>query len=109
MEDSIFFKFATGELRPDTVRYEDEELLAFDDIHPDAPIHILVIPKKPIQSVADMTQEDAAIVGKMILLTKKLAEEMGVAESGYKVTFNVREGGGQIIPYLHLHLLANKP
>lgn len=103
---TIFHKFATGELRPDTVRYEDAEMLAFDDIHPKAPVHVLIIPKKEIVSLADMEMGDEQIVARMIWCAKLLAEELGVAEGGYRVSFNVREGGGQVIPYLHLHLLG---
>jgi len=106
MEDSIFYKFAKGEMKPGNIRYEDDDLLAFDDIHPAAPVHILIVPKKPIQSVADMVEEDAAIVGKMVYRAKLLAEELGIDHPGYRVSFNVREGGGQLVPYLHLHLMG---
>ncbi len=105
MEDTIFHKFARGEMKPGTVRYEDEEFLAFDDIHPDAPVHVLIIPKKEIVSIADMQPSDEEIVARMIILAKKLAVDLGI-DNGYKVTFNVRAAGGQIIPYLHLHLLG---
>jgi histidine triad (HIT) family protein len=108
MDDSIFYKFARGELKPETVRYEDDEILAFDDIHPKAPVHILLIPKKPIQSIADMEAGDEAVVGKLLWRAKLLAEEMGIAEEGYRLGFNVREGGGQEVPYLHLHLSGEK-
>jgi histidine triad (HIT) family protein len=108
MKDSIFYKFSTGEIRPENIRFEDDEMLAFDDINPDAPVHILIIPKRPIESIADMVEGDIEIVGKMLYRAKLLAEELGVADSGYKVSFNVREGGGQVVPYLHLHLQAKK-
>lgn len=109
MEDSIFYKYAIGAERPITkIHYEDDDMLAFDNLHPDAPIHVLIIPKKPIQSIADMTAGDTEIVGKMLFRAKLLAEELGVGDSGYKVSFNVREGGGQVIPFLHLHLEAKK-
>ena len=105
MEDTIFHKFARGEMKPDKVRYEDEEFLAFDDIKKDAPVHVLIIPKKEIISIADIQPGDEAIVAKMIALAKKLALELGI-DRGYQVRFNVRAAGGQIIPYLHLHLLG---
>lgn len=108
MEDSIFYKFAKGEMKPATTRYEDDEMLAFDDIHPKSPVHVLIIPKKPIESIADMTEADIEIVGKMLNRAKILAEELGVADYGYKLSFNVGKGGGQVIPYLHLHLESNK-
>lgn len=109
MEDSIFYKFAKGELRPDKVRYEDEEMLAFDDIHPHAPTHILILPKQPIQGIAQMQAEDAGLIGRMIYRAKLLAEELGLAERGYRLTINVGQWGGQAVPYLHIHLLGGAP
>ncbi len=109
MEDSIFAKFARGELKPDTVRFEDNEMLAFDDINPSAPVHILIIPKEPIKSIAEMTEAQTGIVGRMLYRAKLLAEGLGIAESGYRISFNVGEGGGQIVPYLHLHLMGPTP
>lgn len=109
MEDSIFAKFARGELKPDTVRYEDDELLAFNDIHPKAPTHILIVPKTPIQSIAQLEEKHQLLAGKMLLLAKRLAEQAGIAEKGYRVTFNVGSWGGQEVPYLHLHLLGGAP
>jgi len=110
MEDNIFAKFARGETRPvTTVRYEDDEILAFDDLHPHAPTHILILPKKPIQSVADITEEDEQIVGKMVYRAKLLAEELGIAKDGYRLTINVGKWGGQAVPYLHIHLLGGAP
>lgn len=106
MEDSIFAKFARGEEKPGLVRFEDDEILAFDNIAPQAPVHVLIIPKKPIESIADMEEGDASVVGRMLWRAKLLAEEMGIDRPGYRVSFNVREGGGQTIPYLHLHLLG---
>ena len=106
MEDSIFAKFARGELKPDKVRYEDDEMLAFDDIHPHAPVHILILPKKPIASVAHLEEEDIGLVGKMMYRAKLLAEELGIAEGGYRLTINVGKWGGQAVPYLHIHLLG---
>jgi len=108
MEDSIFAKFAKGEMRPGNVRYEDDDILAFDDIHPAAPVHILLIPKKPIESIADMEPGDEKIVGELVYRAKLLAEELGIDRPGYRVGFNVRDGGGQTVPYLHLHLMAGK-
>lgn len=106
MEKTIFHKFALGEMKPAVIRYEDDEMLAFDNIRPISPVHVLIIPKKEIISIADMSETDSGIVGRMLYRARLLAEELGVAESGYKVNFNVREGGGQSIPYLHLHLMG---
>ena len=110
MEESIFYKMATGEIKPNTVvRYEDDEMLAFDDLHPSAPVHVLIIPKIPIESVADLTETQAGLVGRMVYRAKLLAEEMGIAESGYRLTINVGKWGGQVVPYLHIHLLGGQP
>lgn len=110
MEKTIFHQFASGEMRPDTVRYEDEDMLAFDSNSPAAPVHVLIIPKKEIISIADMEPGDEVIVGKIIYRAKLLAEELGVDNPGYRVIFNVRAGGGQTVHYLHLHLLGgDKP
>lgn len=106
VEETIFHKFAKGEIKPGNIRYEDEELLAFDSNSPIAPVHVLIIPKKEIISVADMEVGDELVVGKMLYRAKLLAEELGIAESGYKVGFNVRAGGGQTVHYLHLHLMG---
>ena len=106
MEETIFHKFARGEVRPDLVRYEDDEMLAFDAVPKSAPVHVLIIPKKEIVSIADMEAEDSELVGKILYRAKLLAEELGIADPGYRVSFNVRAGGGQTIFYLHLHLMG---
>lgn len=108
MEETIFHKFARGEAKPDKVRYEDSEILAFDDNKPSSPVHVLIIPKKEIASIADMEEGDIEIVGKLLYRAKLLAEELGIDQPGYRLSFNVREGGGQIVPYLHLHLMGGK-
>ena len=109
IEESIFSRFASGEIRPDKIRYEDDDMLAFDDISPKAPTHILILPKKPIQSIAELEAGDTELIGKMIYRAKVLAEEMGIAESGYRLTINVGKWGGQAVPYLHIHLLGGQP
>ena len=108
MGDSIFHKFVSGEVKPNTkVYFDDAEFMAFDSIEPKHPVHILIIPKKEIVSIADMTEEDVETVGKLLYRAKLLADELGYHE-GYRLAFNVREAGGQTVPYLHLHLLAGK-
>lgn len=82
--------------------------MVIKDILPKAPVHLLVIPKKHIPSVTDLSDADSDLVGKMIMAGKKVAEEQGVAQSGYKLIFNVGKHGGQIVPHLHLHLLGGK-
>ncbi|MDD2766738.1 MAG: histidine triad nucleotide-binding protein [Candidatus Moranbacteria bacterium] len=105
MNDNIFLKIIRKEV-PTTFIYEDDEVLAFPDIHPIAPVHILIIPKKPIVSIASMEPVDVSIVGKMFLVAKKIAEDLNISEKGYKLLIRVGRDGGQEVPHLHLHLLG---
>jgi len=93
---------------PAKILYEDDEIIAFPDINPSAPVHILVIPKKHIKSVNELETKDQAIVGKMILVAKKLAKENKINQSGYRLVINTGKDSGQIIEHLHLHLLGGK-
>ena len=104
-EECIFCKIVKGEI-PSTKIYEDEEVLAFKDIHPDAPIHILVIPKKHIDSLATMQNGDEQIIAKIYKVINKIAEQQGVKEKGYRVIVNCGKDGGQAVGHLHFHLLA---
>ncbi|OQX01014.1 histidine triad nucleotide-binding protein [Candidatus Parcubacteria bacterium A4] len=108
MTDCIFCKIANKEI-PSRAVYEDSELFAFKDINPKAPIHILIVPKKHIASVNELRSEDEALAGKMILAAKKIAEEQGVKEKGYKLLINVGKGAGQIVEHIHLHFLSGWP
>lgn len=108
MEDCIFCKIIKGEI-PSTKVYEDDEILAFKDINPAAPIHILVIPKKHIKSLVELEKEDEILVGKIYTVINKIAEEQGVKEKGYRVIVNCGKDGGQEVGHLHFHLLAGKP
>ena len=105
MEDCLFCKIIKGEI-PSTKVYEDDEILAFNDINPAAPIHKLVIPKKHIASLAHMEKEDEAIVGKIYGVINKIAEEKGFKESGYRVIVNCGKDAGQEVMHLHFHILA---
>ncbi len=105
MEDCLFCKIIKGEIPSDKI-YEDEEILAFRDINPAAPIHILVIPKKHIASLAHMEKEDEIIVGKIYGVINKIAEEQGFKENGYRVIVNCGKDAGQEVMHLHFHLLA---
>jgi len=107
MEKCIFCKIIRGEAGAEFV-YKDEDLIAFKDIKPSAPVHILIVPKKHIESVREVQDEDREILGKIILTAKKIAEDLGVAESGYRLVINNGRGAGQLVPHLHLHLLASK-
>ncbi len=107
MEDCLFCKIIRGEI-PSTKVYEDNEILAFKDINPAAPIHILVIPKKHITSLAYLKKEDEILVGKIYSAINQIAEEQGVKEKGYRVIVNCGKDGGQEVMHLHFHLLAGK-
>ena len=110
MEPTIFHKFATGEVKPTTkVYFEDEDTLAFASNAPTAPVHIVIISKKvDMASIAEMKEEQIPEVGRLVYVAKQIAEELGIAESGYKLGINVGAGGGQTVFYLHLHLVAGK-
>ena len=107
MEDCLFCKIVKGEI-PSTKVYEDEEILAFKDINPVAPVHILVIPKKHISSLNEIEPEDQMLIGKIFTVIKKIAKEQGFAENGYRVIANCGEDGGQEVKHLHFHILGGK-
>lgn len=107
MEDCLFCKIIKGEI-PSKKVYENEEILAFEDINPAAPIHILVIPKKHITSLAHLQEEDEAVIGKIYTVINKIAEEKGFKEDGYRVIVNCGKNGGQEVMHLHFHLLAGQ-
>lgn len=104
MEDCIFCKIGNGDVQGVEKMYEDEEVLAFGDIHPKAPVHVLVIPKTHIQSIAHLEQNHNDVIAKLIYTAKRVAEQMHLR--GYKLIFNVGKEGGQVIDHLHLHLLG---
>ncbi|HOK00395.1 MAG TPA: histidine triad nucleotide-binding protein [Candidatus Pacearchaeota archaeon] len=103
--DCLFCKIINKEVSSDII-YEDDKFLAFKDINPKAPIHFLIIPKKHITSINHLQEEDKMLIGELIFLAKKIAEEKNL--DGYQLHINVGRNGGQIIDHLHLHLLANK-
>jgi histidine triad (HIT) family protein len=99
---------ATGVIQPASV-YEDGEVLAFKDIRPAAPIHLLVIPKRHISTLNDLGPEDAALVGRLFLAVKVIAAEQGFAQAGYRAVMNCNADGGQSVFHIHLHVLAGFP
>ena len=107
MEDCLFCKIAAGEI-PSNKLYEDDTLLAFYDIDPQAPVHFLVIPKRHIASAAALTEDDAALLGHIYAVIAQLCRKLGVDESGYRVVTNVGEDGGQSVKHLHFHVLAKR-
>lgn len=105
---SIFSQIICGELPGDIV-YQDELVTAFRDIHPAASTHILIVPNKLIPTVNDLTDDDELTAGRMLIVAKKLAEQEGVAEDGYRLIINCNRDGGQEIYHLHLHLIGGRP
>jgi len=103
--DCIFCKIINKEI-PASIVFEDEDVIAFKDRNPIAPVHILVIPKKHISSVADAEEKDTLLAGKLIMAAKKIAEDLEISDKGYKLLVRVGKGGGQEIDHIHLHLLG---
>ena len=106
MENCLFCKIIKGEIPANKV-YEDDEILAFKDIHPKAPVHILVIPKKHISSAKEIKEEDEVLIGKIFTVINKIADEFKL-ENGYRILNNCGEDGGQEVMHLHFHLLGGK-
>jgi histidine triad (HIT) family protein len=104
--DCIFCRIINREI-PAGILYEDDDVLVFPDINPAAPVHLLVITRKHIPSLADMDEADAALVGAMVKVAKRVARDQGL-ESGYRVTINSGPDGGQLVPHLHMHLLGGR-
>ena len=103
----IFCKIAQGEM-PANIVYQDEQIVAFDDIYPKAPHHKLIVPRKHIATLNDLAEEDGALVGNMLLVAKKLASALKIADNGYRLLMNCNADGGQVIYHLHLHLLGGR-
>ena len=104
--DCLFCKIINKEIPSDIV-YEDDDVLAFNDIDPKAPVHVLVIPKKHIASLNELTEADSALLMKIMLVIQKIAQDKNIAESGYRVVNNCGEQGGQTVGHLHFHLLSH--
>ena len=107
MTDCLFCKMVSGEIKPDTVM-ETEDVLAFRDISPQAPTHILIIPKKHISTINDITDEDTEVMGKLYQVAKEIAAQEGLAEPGYRTVMNCNSDGGQAVYHIHLHLLGGR-
>jgi len=105
MRETVFDRIIRREIPADIVA-ETEELLAFRDIRPLAPVHILVIPKRQIVSIDDLTDEDGGLVGRMVLLARDIARDLNISRKGYKLLFRTGRDGGQEVPHLHLHLIG---
>jgi len=106
MSDACIFCDIVNRKTETEFLFENETVVVFKDIHPHAPLHILIVPKQHIRSINDVTPDDGPMLSELIVNGKSVAERMGVAKSGYKLLFNVERGGGQMIFHLHLHLLG---
>jgi histidine triad (HIT) family protein len=108
MPDCIFCKIAEGQI-PSNIVHEDEEVLAFDDVNPVAPIHVLIIPKKHVSTLNDTAEKDAALLGKLLSRARDVAGKKKLSEAGYRIIMNVMSGAGQSVFHIHLHLLGGRP
>ena len=107
MNDCIFCKIINNEI-PSNKIYEDDNIIAFKDINPQMPIHVLVIPKKHIASILELTSEDEELIGKIFSVIKKLAKELKIDETGFRVISNCGEDAGQTVKHIHFHILAGQ-
>jgi histidine triad (HIT) family protein len=105
---TIFAKIIAGEAPADIV-YRDAQVTCFRDISPRAPTHILIVPNRAIATVNDLTQDDAALVGHMVLVAQRLAAQEGIAQRGYRLVVNCNPEGGQVVYHLHMHLIGGRP
>ncbi|MFC2020787.1 histidine triad nucleotide-binding protein [Chloroflexota bacterium] len=105
--DCVFCKIVAGEV-PADIRYQDEELIAFPDINPIAPTHLLIIPRKHIPSLLDLPEAETSLIGDMAGAANQLAKSEGIAESGYRLVINCGKQGGQGVAHLHMHLLGGR-
>jgi len=107
MNDCLFCKIRDGEI-PANVIYQDDDVLAFEDVNPQAPTHVLVVPKKHVSTVNDLQEDDAELVGKLYLAAKKITADACVADDGYRLVMNCNELAGQTVFHIHLHILAGR-
>jgi histidine triad (HIT) family protein len=103
--DCLFCRIAQGDTSTEFL-YETQDLVVFKDIHPHAPVHLLIVPKKHIRSINDLAENDSHILSELIFAAKRMARDKNIHETGYKVIFNVERGGGQVIFHLHMHLIG---
>ena len=107
MDDCVFCNIVNKTIESQ-ILFEDAELIVIRDILPKAPVHLLIIPKKHIVSISHTEAVDEPLIGKMVFVAKQMAEKFGVAETGYKLVFNVGRDGGMVVPHMHLHLMGGK-
>ncbi len=104
---TVFEKIAAREV-PAEIVFEDEDVLAFHDVSPQAPVHVLIVPKRVIPRLAETNESDQALLGKLILTATQVARDLGVSESGYRIVINNGPDGGESVPHLHVHLLGKR-
>jgi histidine triad (HIT) family protein len=107
VEECIFCKIVKGEIPSEKV-YEDDLVLSFKDINPGAPVHVLIVPKKHIESINDLDKEDSNIIAHIFMAAKKIAGDLNIAEDGYRIVSNTGRYGGQTVPHVHFHLLGGR-
>lgn len=107
MSDCLFCKMIAGEIPTDVV-YQDDDVFAFRDINPQAPLHVLIIPKNHIATINDLQTDHTQLIGKLFLAAKIIAQDEGVSEPGYRTVMNCNAGAGQSVYHIHLHLLAGR-
>ena len=107
IDECLFCKIIDREI-PSKIEYEDDEMLAFHDINPQAPTHILIIPKQHVEKVADLSEADAEMLGKLVILAKKIAAKLKLSENGYRIVLNNGPWAGQMVFHIHLHLLGGR-
>ena len=105
---TIFEKIIAGEI-PATIVHKDDRVTAFRDISPQAPVHVLIIPNKPIATVNDVSEADENMLGHMFIVARDIAKQEGIAENGFRLIINCNKHGGQVVYHLHMHLLGGKP
>ena len=105
--ECLFCKIAEKEI-PSSIVYEDEKVVAFNDINPQAPVHVIVIPRKHIEKISDITVDDVDIIGRLVFVSKDIAKEKGISDSGYRLVFNCNKDAGQAVFHIHLHLLGGR-
>ena len=105
--DCIFCNIVDGKI-PSDVIFQDEKVIAFRDINPQSPMHMLVIPKKHFTSLVDITQEEIPLIGHMVVVANQLARDKGISETGYRLVINIGKQGGQLVPHLHLHIMGGR-
>jgi histidine triad (HIT) family protein len=107
MDECLFCKMVAGDIPADVV-YQDDDVLAFRDINPQAPVHVLIIPKRHISTLNDLTADDAELIGKLSLAAAKIAKQEGIADAGYRTLINTNREGGQVVFHIHMHLMGGR-